>query len=87
MQGRKSEFVMAKLLIALIRVYQKALSPFFPPSCRFYPSCSEYAVQALRAYGLWRGLLKGLWRVLRCQPLSRGGVDLPFPGGNRVIGR
>lgn len=78
---------MAKLLIALIRVYQKALSPFFPPSCRFYPSCSEYVVQALREYGLLRGLLKGAWRVLRCQPLSRGGVDLPIRGGNRVIGR
>ena len=78
---------MAKLLIALIRLYQKALSPLFPPSCRFYPSCSEYAVQALRVYGLRRGLLKGLWRVLRCQPLSRGGVDLPIPGRNRVIGR
>lgn len=78
---------MAKLLIALIRLYQKALSPLFPPSCRFYPSCSEYAVQALRVYGLRRGLLKGLWRVLRCQPLSRGGVDLPIPGGNRAIGR
>ncbi|MCY4514654.1 MAG: membrane protein insertion efficiency factor YidD [Candidatus Tectomicrobia bacterium] len=78
---------MAKLLIALIRVYQKALSPFFPASCRFYPSCSEYVVQALRVYGVWRGLLKGAWRVLRCQPLSRGGVDLPIPSGNRVIGR
>ena len=78
---------MTKLLIVLIRVYQKALSPLFPPSCRFYPSCSEYVVQALRTYGLWRGLLKGAWRVLRCQPLSRGGVDFPIPGGNRVIGR
>ena len=78
---------MAKLLIACIRVYQKALSPFFPPSCRFYPTCSEYAVQALRGYGVWRGLLKATWRVLRCQPLSRGGVDLPVPGVNRVIGR
>lgn len=78
---------MTKPLIVLIRLYQKALSPLFPPSCRFYPSCSEYAVQALRAYGLWRGLLKGVWRVLRCQPLSRGGVDFPTPGGRRVIGR
>ena len=78
---------MTKPLIVLIRLYQKALSPLFPPSCRFYPSCSEYAVQALRAYGLWRGLLKVVWRVLRCQPLSRGGVDFPTPGGRRVIGR
>ena len=76
---------MTKLLIVLIRLYQKALSPLFPPSCRFYPSCSEYVVQVLRAYGLWRGLLKGAWRVLRCQPLSRGGVDLPVP--DRAIGR
>jgi len=78
---------MTKPLIVFIRLYQKALSPLFPPSCRFYPSCSEYAVQALRAYGLWRGLLKVVWRVLRCQPLSRGGVDFPTPGGSRVIGR
>lgn len=78
---------MTKLLIVLIRVYQKALSPLFPPSCRFYPSCSEYVAQALRVYGLWRGLLKGAWRVLRCHPLSRGGVDFPISGGNRAIGR
>ena len=78
---------MAKLLIALIRGYQKALSPLFPQSCRFYPSCSEYVALALRECGLWRGLLKGAWRILRCQPLSRGGVDLPTPSGNRVIGR
>ena len=86
-EGRNPELVMIQLLIVLIRMYQKVLSPLFPPSCRFYPSCSEYVVQALRAHGLWHGLLKGAWRLLRCQPLSRGGVDFPTLGRDRVTGR
>jgi hypothetical protein len=73
------------LLMALIRGYQNVCSPLMPPCCRFYPSCSEYALQALRLYGLWRGLTKAAWRLLRCHPLSRGGVDLPgLPRGESV---
>ena len=65
------------ILIAGIRAYQRYLSPWLPPSCRFYPSCSEYAVQTIAYHGPLRGLLKAIWRLLRCHPLSRGGVDLP----------
>jgi len=66
------------MLIAAIRVYQRCVSPFLPPACRFYPSCSEYAVQAIVHYGPLRGVMKAVWRLLRCHPLSRGGVDLPI---------
>lgn len=63
------------LLIALIRLYQKVISPLLRPSCRFYPSCSEYAAQAIAKYGPVRGLLKAAGRVLRCNPLHKGGFD------------
>lgn len=55
--------------------YKRYLSPLLPQSCRFEPTCSEYAREALRKYGLWKGLLLSLWRVLRCNPYSRGGYD------------
>lgn len=63
------------ILIALIRLYQKAISPLLPAACRFYPTCSEYAIQAIRVHGPVRGVLKAAWRVLRCNPYSRGGFD------------
>ncbi|MGO9145488.1 MAG: membrane protein insertion efficiency factor YidD [Desulfomonilia bacterium] len=63
------------ILIALIRLYQKAVSPILTPSCRFHPSCSEYAAQAIEKYGTARGLLKAAWRVLRCNPFHKGGFD------------
>lgn len=53
------------------------LSRFFGPYCRFTPTCSEYGKQAFRKYGFWKGLAKTVWRVLRCNPLSKGGKDLP----------
>jgi putative membrane protein insertion efficiency factor len=70
------------ILIALIRGYQWLFSPLLPPACRFYPSCSEYAVLAIQYYGPVRGLLKAAWRLLRCNPLSRGGIDDPLPAEN-----
>jgi putative membrane protein insertion efficiency factor len=63
---------------ALIRVYQYTLSPLLGPSCRFYPSCSEYAHQAITRHGPFRGLLLALKRILRCHPFHPGGVD-PVP--------
>ncbi|HOJ18052.1 MAG: membrane protein insertion efficiency factor YidD [Ignavibacteriales bacterium] len=66
---------MRNLFIWLIRVYQKFISPLFPPSCRFYPTCSEYAVQALSKYGVFKGSLKAIWRILRCNPFNKGGLD------------
>jgi putative membrane protein insertion efficiency factor len=66
------------LITALIRVYQYTLSPLLGPSCRFYPSCSEYAHQAITRHGPLRGLLLAVKRILRCHPFHPGGVD-PVP--------
>jgi putative membrane protein insertion efficiency factor len=63
------------IFLGLIRVYQRFISPFFPPHCRFYPTCSEYGYQAINKHGL----LKGLWltsiRLSKCHPLHEGGYD------------
>jgi putative membrane protein insertion efficiency factor len=61
--------------IALLRLYQLWLSPLFPNTCKYHPSCSQYAVDALRRYGLLRGGVLAVWRLLRCNPWSHGGVD------------
>jgi uncharacterized protein len=61
--------------IAPVRVYQRVVSPLIGPRCKYYPSCSEYAVQAVRRYGILRGLVLAAWRLLRCNPWSDGGVD------------
>ena len=66
------------LLILPIRGYQRWISPGIPARCRFYPSCSQYAVEAIREYGVVRGLILGAWRILRCNPFCRGGYD-PVP--------
>jgi putative membrane protein insertion efficiency factor len=65
---------MKKLLIAPIKFYQKWISPGLAPRCKYYPSCSQYAVAAIQGYGL-KGLLMAGWRLLRCNPWSHGGVD------------
>ena len=61
--------------IALVQAYRWLVSPLLPSSCKFYPSCSEYAVDALRKYGFVRGTFKAAHRLLRCHPWSHGGVD------------
>ncbi len=73
------------MLIAFVRGYQRFVSPLLPPTCRFYPSCSEYAVQAIAGHGPLRGLTKAAWRLLRCHPLSHGGVDLPTVAPNNSL--
>jgi putative membrane protein insertion efficiency factor len=65
------------LAVAPIRVYQRMISPVMPARCRYYPTCSAYAVGAIRRYGVLRGLVLAAWRVLRCNPWSHGGVDHP----------
>jgi len=65
------------LLIKLIKLWQVFVSPLYPPSCRFHPTCSEYAIMAVEKYGVVKGSVKAIWRVLRCNPWSKGGVDLP----------
>lgn len=69
---------MSKILIAFVRVYQYTMSPLLGPRCRYYPSCSNYAVEALREHGAVRGLGLAAWRLLRCNPFSNGGYD-PVP--------
>ena len=59
----------------LVRSYQRLLSPLLPARCKYHPSCSQYALDALREYGLFRGLVLAGWRLLRCNPWSHGGVD------------
>ena len=63
------------IAVAPIRLYQRALSPAMPQRCKYYPSCSEYAVGAVRQYGVLRGVVLAGWRLLRCNPLSNGGFD------------
>ena len=69
---------LARLLWWLIRVYQLTLSALWPGSCRFEPSCSHYAQEALQRHGIWRGGWLACRRVLRCHPWGRGGID-PVP--------
>lgn len=69
---------MKRVAMLLIRGYQKGISPFLPPSCRFFPSCSEYGYQAIEKYGIIRGGAMAVWRVLRCNPFGKGGYD-PVP--------
>jgi len=66
------------IVLGLIRFYQRVISPVFPPSCRFVPTCSEYTYQAVQKYGVIRGLWLGINRLLRCHPFSPGGYD-PVP--------
>lgn len=63
-------------MLALIRFYQRWISPMMAPRCRFYPSCSEYAADAIRLHGSWRGSWLALRRLARCHPWHPGGVDL-----------
>jgi uncharacterized protein len=62
-------------LLAPIRLYQRFISPLLPRRCKYLPTCSDYAVQAVRTYGPARGFVLAGWRLLRCNPWSKGGVD------------
>ncbi|MDR1949352.1 MAG: membrane protein insertion efficiency factor YidD [Spirochaetaceae bacterium] len=67
-----------KCILLLIRFYQKAISPYLPASCRYVPSCSAYAYEAVRKYGVCRGFFLAFKRILRCHPFHSGGYD-PVP--------
>lgn len=67
----------SKAILKIIRLYQLLVSPVLGHHCRFYPSCSEYTAEAVRKYGFLEGLAKGSRRILKCQPLNKGGIDLP----------
>jgi len=73
--------LLSKVLIAPIRLYQRWISPAFPPTCRFYPSCSAYAVRALEIHGPVVGLYLAIRRLLRCHPWTPGGIDQVPPKG------
>lgn len=63
------------LVLDLLRLYKAVISPFLPPACRFEPTCSEYASEAVSKYGVIRGGVLAFWRILRCQPFCKGGYD------------
>ncbi len=67
----------AQFVILLVRGYQRFLSPIFGGQCRFYPSCSQYFILAVEKYGVISGSLRGIWRILKCQPFHPGGYDPP----------
>ncbi len=67
-----------KLFLLIIRFYQKVISPLFPPTCRFYPTCSHYGYEAIERFGVIRGSYLAMKRILRCNPLCKGGYD-PVP--------
>ncbi len=69
---------MDRLLIGLVKFYRKCISPLKPPCCRFTPTCSQYAIEAITIHGSLKGTALAIWRVLRCNPLCRGGYD-PVP--------
>ncbi|SFC59306.1 hypothetical protein SAMN05443252_104502 [Bacillus sp. OV322] len=71
-----------KLLIGLIRFYQIAISPLKPPSCRFYPTCSHYGIEAIKRFGPFKGSWLTFIRILKCQPFHPGGFD-PVPEKKR----
>lgn len=66
---------MKKILSSIIIFYQKRISPLLGPRCKFYPTCSQYALEAINKYGAFKGSLMAIWRILRCNPMSRGGYD------------
>lgn len=77
-------WVLAMALILPIRGYQRFVSPLTPPSCRLHPSCSSYAIGAIRTHGAVKGFVLACWRLLRCNPWNRGGVD-PVPARGRWL--
>lgn len=67
--------ILKKAFILPIVIYKKLISPLFPRMCKYYPSCSTYAIQSIQKFGVVRGLILAIWRLLRCNPWSNGGVD------------
>ena len=70
---------MKVILLSLIRLYQRSISPFFPARCRFRPTCSAYAMEAIGKYGVWKGGFLALKRFLRCNPFYKGDIYDPVP--------
>ncbi|MFQ7000354.1 MAG: membrane protein insertion efficiency factor YidD [Clostridium sp.] len=66
---------MKKIILYLIKMYRTKISPMYPPRCKYIPTCSQYAVEAIEKYGVIKGGLMSIWRILRCNPFSKGGFD------------
>ena len=75
---KKTGAIISNLLIVPVKIYQLVISPILPPSCRYYPSCSQYAIQALQMHGPVKGMYLSTKRILSCNPFSKGGYD-PVP--------
>lgn len=73
--AEKIKSALKKIFIFPIKIYKRFISPCLPPRCRYYPSCSSYAIQAIEKHGVIKGIILGAWRILRCNPFARGGVD------------
>ncbi|MCH2120153.1 MAG: membrane protein insertion efficiency factor YidD [Planctomycetota bacterium] len=69
--------MLRRLAILAVRFYQRAISPWLGANCRFHPSCSQYTIEAIEKYGVLRGIIKGAYRILRCNPWNPGGDDPP----------
>lgn len=69
--------VPTRLAIGMVHFYQRGISPLIGPRCRFTPSCSQYMIQSIEKHGLLRGMARGAWRILRCNPFNLGGHDPP----------
>lgn len=76
--NEKKEESMKKCLIALIRLYRRYISPMKAPCCKYVPTCSQYAIIAIERYGVLKGGVLAVWRILRCNPFAKGGYD-PVP--------
>lgn len=76
---------MKYIVIGIIKLYQYLISPLFPPSCRFYPTCSNYYVEALKVHGFFKGNYLGIKRILKCNPLFEGGIDNVPEKGFKIL--
>lgn len=71
----KVKIYIKTFIIKVLKLYKKFISPLLPKSCKFVPTCSEYAVDAIIKYGIFKGLIKSIYRILRCNPFNKGGYD------------
>ena len=77
---------MKKVLLALIKFYRSAISPHTAPHCKYIPTCSQYGLEAIERFGAFKGLALTIWRILRCNPFSKGGYD-PVPEKHKKTGK